>query len=95
MNPNKTASVRRLSRFGSVATPLQTAWRSTLGQRSLVLPVMALTIAMFGLLTGGTASALPSAPTDESKVPHYFGPYPNWANSPLALPDAQVVINGN
>ena len=50
---------------------------------------------MGGLLTGGTASAVPSTPTDESKVPHYFGPYPNWANSPLALPDAQVVINGN
>ena len=61
----------------------------------MVLSVLALTIAMGGLLTGGTASAVPSAPTDESKVPHYFGPYPNWANSPLALPDAQVVINGN
>ena len=95
MNPNKTASVRRLSRFGSAATPRQTVWRSMLGQRSLVLSVMALTIAMFGMLTGGTASAVPTAPTDESKVPHYFGPYPNWANSPLALPDAQVVINGN
>ena len=95
MNPNKTAGVRSLSRFGSEATPAQTAKRSTLGHRYLVLSVLALTIAMGGLLTGGTASAVPSAPTDESKVPHYFGPYPNWANSPLALPDAQVVITGN
>ena len=37
----------------------------------------------------------PANPTDESKVPHYFGPYPNWANSPLTMPDAQVVITGN
>ena len=40
-------------------------------------------------------SATPTGPTDESKVPHYYGPYPNWANSPLTLPDAQVVITGN
>ena len=69
MNPNKTAGVRSLPRFGSEATPAKTARRSTLGHRSLVLSVLALTIAMGGLLTGGTASAVPSAPTDESKVP--------------------------
>jgi hypothetical protein len=39
--------------------------------------------------------AMPMDPTDESKVPHYFGPYPNWANSPFTLPDAQVVITGS
>ena len=27
-----------------------------------------------------------------SKVPHYFGPWPNWALSPLTLPDASVVV---
>jgi FtsP/CotA-like multicopper oxidase with cupredoxin domain len=31
----------------------------------------------------------------ERRVPHYFGPFPNWANSPLTLPDAQVVITGD
>jgi FtsP/CotA-like multicopper oxidase with cupredoxin domain len=48
-------------------------------------------------LLGGNikVSAAPTNPTDESKVPHYFGPNPNWANSPYALPDAQVVITGN
>lgn len=40
-------------------------------------------------------AAMPMSPTDESKVPHYFGPYPNWANSPFTLADAQVVITGN
>ena len=38
---------------------------------------------------------MPMSPTDESKVPHYFGPNPNWANSPFTLPDAQVVITGD
>jgi FtsP/CotA-like multicopper oxidase with cupredoxin domain len=40
-------------------------------------------------------SAMPVSPTDETKIPHYFGPFPNWANSPLTLPDAAVVITGD
>ncbi|NTV83751.1 MAG: hypothetical protein HGA23_05555 [Bacteroidales bacterium] len=39
--------------------------------------------------------AMPGWETDETAVPHYFGPNPNWANSPFTLPDAQVVITGN
>ena len=39
-------------------------------------------------------SATPISAVDETKVPHYFGPYPNWANSPLTLPDATVAITG-
>jgi len=38
--------------------------------------------------------AKPSSATDESKVPHYFGPNPNWANSPFRLPDVNVILNG-
>lgn len=41
------------------------------------------------------ARAVPSSPVDETKVPHYFGPNPNWANSPFTLPDVQVVITGD
>ena len=39
-------------------------------------------------------AAMPAAlsPTDETKVPHYYGPYPNWANSPQALADAVVTL---
>ncbi len=37
---------------------------------------------------------MPSGPTDESKVPHYFGPYPNWANSPFRLPAVDVALTG-
>ena len=60
---------------------------------SLVLSLMVLTSLVLG--GGIKASAMPSSPTDMSKVPHYFGPYPNWANSPLTYPDATVTINGD
>ncbi|MGB8981141.1 MAG: multicopper oxidase domain-containing protein [Anaerolineales bacterium] len=42
----------------------------------------------------GRTSAMPMDPTDESKVPHYFGPWPNWANSPFTLPNATIEIQG-
>jgi hypothetical protein len=42
-----------------------------------------------------STSAMPMDPTDESKVPHYFGPWPNWANSPFTLPNAAVEIQGD
>jgi hypothetical protein len=38
------------------------------------------------------AAAVPTSATDVTKVPHYFGPYPNWANSPQTLADAMVKI---
>ena len=38
------------------------------------------------------ASSAPTSPTDESKVPHYFGPYPNWAMSPFRLPNVFIEI---
>ena len=41
------------------------------------------------------AAAAPTVPTDESKVPHYFGPNPNWAMSPFTVPDVTVTINGD
>ncbi len=41
------------------------------------------------------APALPASPVDETKVPHYFGPYPNWANSQFTLPDVAVAIDGD
>src|SRR5215207_4855478 len=46
-------------------------------------------------VVANTGEAMPMSPTDETKVPHYFGPYPNWANSPLTLPDVTVTITGN
>ncbi|MGZ4463623.1 MAG: hypothetical protein ACXVZP_12430, partial [Gaiellaceae bacterium] len=61
------------------------------GVRSMTI----LALIAVGLLISGAASAVPSSPTDQTKVPHYFGPYPNWANSPLTLPDATVAISGD
>jgi len=40
-------------------------------------------------------AAMPASPTDETKVPHYFGPYPNWANSPFTIADVAVQITGD
>jgi FtsP/CotA-like multicopper oxidase with cupredoxin domain len=49
-----------------------------------------------GALGGSqVVSSAPTDPTDETQVPHYFGPYPNWANSPLTLPDVDVAIVGD
>src|SRR5512135_3596229 len=42
-----------------------------------------------------SVSTKPTIATDETKVPHYFGPYPNWANSPFTLPNATVEIQGD
>jgi FtsP/CotA-like multicopper oxidase with cupredoxin domain len=42
-----------------------------------------------------SVTAMPMSATDESKVPHYFGPNPNWANSPFTLPDVAVEITGD
>ena len=38
---------------------------------------------------------LPASPVDESVVPHYFGPYPNWGLSALTNPDVTVTIVGD
>src|SRR5689334_16509174 len=32
---------------------------------------------------------------EEKRVPHYFGPFPNWANSQFTYADARVVITGD
>jgi len=58
-----------------------------------IVSLMMLTTMIFG--SSISVTAMPAGPVDETKVPHYFGPYPNWANSPLTMPDVQVVITGN
>jgi FtsP/CotA-like multicopper oxidase with cupredoxin domain len=44
--------------------------------------------------SSGKANAAALSATDEAKVPHYFGPYPNWANSPQVMPNALVTVAG-
>ncbi len=60
-----------------------------------ILSIVAMIAMMAGQIPGGVATAAPISPTDETKVPHYFGPYPNWANSPYTLPDVAVDIQGD
>ena len=66
-------------------------------ERLLAILVFASLLLSPGIPAIGTprALAMPGSPTDETKVPHYFGPYPNWANSPFTLPDVTVTIHGD
>ncbi|MCY7289658.1 MAG: hypothetical protein LH624_15795, partial [Cryobacterium sp.] len=76
--------------------------RRSAGQAVIVLSVvLALLISGIGPMAGmrnlfrpdEAAAAVPTSATDLTKVPHYFGPYPNWANSPQTLADAMVKIS--
>jgi len=60
---------------------------------NIIVSLFVLVTLVFG--TNMNVTAAPTNPTDATQVPHYFGPWPNWANSPLTMPDAQVVITGN
>ena len=60
---------------------------------SVSLAMVSVQSVMAGLVAAPAYAAGPAfSATDGSKVPHYFGPYPNWANSPQALSDAIVAI---
>src|SRR6266498_1127404 len=59
---------------------------------NMLVSLMVLTSLVFG--GSIKAAAMPSGPVDETKVPHYFGPYPNWANSPFRLPDVTISLDG-
>ncbi|MEI6217568.1 MAG: hypothetical protein WCP86_01575, partial [bacterium] len=47
-------------------------------------------VLMYGVTANGGPA--PAGRPDETKIPHYFGPYSNWANSPQVLADAIVTI---
>ena len=76
--------------------------RRTSRRSSIALSVaLALLISGAGPLGGmrdifrpaAAAAETPASATDVATVPHYFGPYPNWANSPQTLADAMVKIS--
>ncbi len=46
---------------------------------------MCLVMLLIAFTSIDRAQAVPSSPTDESKVPHYYGPIPNWALSQLPV----------
>ena len=60
----------------------------------IVFGVVALLTALF-MIQMSQGQAAPTTPTDATKVPHYFGPWPNWALSPLTSADATVTITGD
>ena len=67
-------------------------------RRRAIASLMLAAAGLLALTVTGPArdsGAAPVSPTDETKVPHYFGPYPNWANSPLTVPDVAVDISGD
>ncbi|MEC5182509.1 hypothetical protein RCH07_003887 [Arthrobacter sp. CG_A4] len=84
----------------SARPPFQQAPRGRLA-RPAVIAALVLLISGMGPLGGMpnlfrpdvAEAAVPSSATDMTKVPHYFGPYPNWANSPQTLADAMVKIS--
>ena len=63
---------------------------STSSRMRHLVSATVLALSVVGLVVGGAASG--QVPPN---APHYFGPYPNWANSPLTLPDATVNTIGN
>ena len=82
--------------------------RRTGSWRRSARPALLVLVVVFALLVSGidpvgglrnlfrpdvAEAAVPTSATDETMVPHYFGPYPNWANSPQTLADAMVKIS--
>ncbi|TRW43743.1 multicopper oxidase domain-containing protein [Georgenia yuyongxinii] len=64
-------------------------------RRWAALAVLALFPLVAGQLPATAAPQAPAAPAvDATKAPHYYGPWPNWANSPLTLDNAAVTIEG-
>jgi hypothetical protein len=57
--------------------------RTARNTSTILLTILAMVIAMASTALG-TGAAVAAEP-DPAKVPHYFGPWPNWANSPLTL----------
>ena len=67
-------------------------------QRALGAAVaFSLVLSVSSFVVGSTVAVAspPASATDDTKVPHYFGPWSNWANSPFTLSNAAVTIGGN
>src|SRR5665647_3394202 len=66
--------------------------RMSLGKASVVVFVVVAILTTLFMLKMSQGQAAPTDPKDQTQVPHYFGPFPNWALSPLTMPDATVAI---
>ena len=61
----------------------------------LILLLVSLVSGSLPIKVEAAQEKLPASPVDESLVPHYFGPYPNWGLSALTNPDVTVAILGD
>jgi len=87
----------------SARLPFNQAPRRRSAGRATIALIVALALLIGGIGTSrgmltlfrpdAAEAAVPLSATDVTKVPHYFGPYPNWANSPQTLADAMVTIS--
>src|SRR5512138_241965 len=60
-------------------------------RKILNILVSLMVVSTLFLGTSSQATAMPMGPVDETKIPHCFGPNPNWALSPLR--QAEVVLD--
>jgi len=65
------------------------------GVTGLLMSALAANTTIALTVPPAAAASAPTSATDETKVPHYFGPSPNWANSPLTMATADVRITGS
>ena len=63
-------------------------------RKFLNMLVSLMVIATLFVGTSVNATAAPASAGGTPNVPHYFGPWPNWANSPFRLPDVTVTLDG-
>ena len=62
--------------------------RMSLTKASILVFVLVALLTTLFMIKMSQGEALPGSPTDSTAVPHYFGPWPNWALSPLTMPAA-------
>jgi FtsP/CotA-like multicopper oxidase with cupredoxin domain len=67
----------------------------SLGKASILVFVLVAVLTTLFMVKMSQGQAAPTDPTDSTQVPHYFGPWSNWALSPLTLANAPVTINAN
>ena len=69
--------------------------RMSLGKASILVFILVALLTTGFMIKMSQGAAAPTDPQDSTQVPHYFGPWTNWALSPLTLPDATVAITGD
>ena len=67
----------------------------TLAKASVLVFVAVALLTTVFMVRMSQGEALPANPTDAAVVPHYFGPWPNWALSPTTEASATVTITGD